>query len=282
VRRNDNATARTPPAASSREDSPRTPRAGPRSVNRGLEVLRLISASPLGLNLTEIAAALGLPKTSVLSILRSLAADRYIASTGGKYVLGGSALSLAAAMSATVSFPASILPNLRAMAEATNETVTLGVYSEDGRSIIYLEVIESNHGLRLSRSRGSSSPIHATSIGQALLAFMPEPQRKSLLAQRKLPAPTQHTITKSELIRKIPEIRKTAIAKNVGGLDEGTMGVGAPVFDASGSLCCATAAGGPIGRIRPRQKEITELVRTTAEQMSRILGYHGPYPPSWS
>lgn len=281
VRAGRKAAARTPPPPSEAGQSPRAPRSGPRSVSRGLEVLRLISGSPLGLNLTEIATGLRLPKTSVLNVLRSLAADRYIAPAGGKYVLGGSALSLAAAMSATVSFPASIMPNLRALAAATNETVTLGNYSEDGRSIVYLEVIESSHGLRLSRSRGSSSPIHTTSIGQALLAFMPEPQLKNLLAQRKLPALTKATITKSELLKKIPEIRKTAIAKNVAGMEEGIMGVGSPVFDATGLLRCAIATGGPIGRIRARQKEIVELVRTTAEQMSRILGYQGVYPPPW-
>ena len=257
----------------------RLPRAGPRSVSRGLEVLRLISASPSGLNLTEIATGLRLPKTSVLNVLRSLSAENYIASEGGKYVLGASALSLAAAISATVSFPASLLPRFRAFAEATGETVTLGTYSEDGRSIIYTEVIESRHGLRLSRSRGSSSPIHATSIGQALLAFMPEPLVQNLLSQRTLPAMTKHTITRSELIEKLPLIRKTASAKNVSGQDEGIMGVGSPVFDATGTLRCAIATGGPIGRVKPRLKEITAQVRTAAEEMSRILGYQGVYPP---
>ncbi|MDB5445082.1 MAG: hypothetical protein JWQ97_399 [Phenylobacterium sp.] len=269
----------TPKMAGDPAPPVRLPRAGPRSVSRGLEVLRLISAAPLGLNLTEIATGLRLPKTSVLNVLRSLNAESYIASEGGKYVLGGSALSLAAAMSSTVSFPSSLLPRFRAFAEATGETVTLGTYSEDGRSVIYIEVIESRHGLRLSRSRGSASPIHATSVGQALLAFMPEPLVQSLLSQRKLTAPTKHTITRSELVEKLPQIRKTATAKNVSGLDEGIVGVGSPVFDATGTLRCAIATGGPIGRLRPRLKEITAIVRTTAEEMSRILGYQGVYPP---
>lgn len=261
------------------EAAPSAPRAGPRSVSRGLEVLRLIAGSPDGLNLTEIASALRLPKTSVLNVLRSLTAESYIASQSGKYRLGGSALSLAAAIGATVSFPSSILPKLRTLADATNETVTLGAYSDDGRSVFYLEVIESNHSLRLSRSRGSSVPIHATSIGQALAAFMPEPQLKSLLAQKSLPAVTKRTITRAALLEKLPEIRRTAVAKNVAGLEDGIMGVGSPVFDATGALRCAIAAGGPIGRVRPRFKQMTQLVRSTAEEMSRILGYQGVYPP---
>jgi len=260
----------------------RIPRGGPRSVSRGLEVLRLIAASPSGLNLTEIATALRLPKTSVLNVLRSLSVDDYILSRGGKYILASRAFSLAAAIGATVSFPSSILPQLRALAEATNETVTLGTYSSDGLSVVFTEVIESKHDLRLAYVRGASSPIHSTSIGQALLAFMPEPLLKDLLGQRKLSEMTKHTITKNELLEKIPQIRATGVAKNVAGLNEGTMGVGAAVFDATGALRCAIATGGPIGRIRPRQKGITSLVRATAEEMSRILGYQGVYPPAWS
>jgi IclR family acetate operon transcriptional repressor len=253
-------------------------RAGPRSVSRGLEVLRLVASSLSGLSLTEIATALKLPKSSMLNVLRSLQVADFIASANGRYVLGGEALSLAAAISATVSFPSSLLPRLRELAAATNETVTLGVHSDDGLQIIYLEVLESNHRLRLIHARGSTQPIHASSIGQAALSFMPEVLLDNLLAQRVLPQMTANTITKSQLLQKIPQIRRDGIAVSAGGQDDDTMGAGAPVFEASGALRCAIAAGGPITRIRPRKEEIAEVVKTAAEDMSRMLGYQRPYP----
>jgi DNA-binding IclR family transcriptional regulator len=247
-------------------------------VSRGLEVLRLVALSSAGLNLTEIATALRLPKTSVLNVLRSLQASDYVASTDGRYTLGGEALSLAAAIAATVSFPSSLLPRLRKLLEATNETVSLGIHSDDGLFLIYLEVLESSQHLRVSLPRGTREPIHASSVGQAALAFMPERLLENLLDQKNWPMVTANTIVKSDLVKKIPSIRKEGLAKNVGGHVEGVMGVGSPVFDREGCLLCAIAAGGPIARLRARQKEIGALVKEAAEDMSRMLGYQGPYP----
>jgi IclR family transcriptional regulator, acetate operon repressor len=253
-------------------------RAGPRSVSRGLEVLRLVASSLPGLGLTEIATALKLPKSSVLNVLRSLQVAEFIALADGRYILGSEALSLAAAIGATVSFPSSLVPRLRELALAVNETVTLGVHSDDGLNLIYLEVMESNHQLRLIHTRGSVQPIHASSIGQATLSFMPEALLDNLLAQRTLPHLTANTITKAQLLQKIPEIRKDGVAVSIGGQDDDTMGAGAPVFEASGILRCAIAAGGPITRIQPRREEIIGLVKAAAADMSRMLGYQRAYP----
>jgi IclR family acetate operon transcriptional repressor len=242
--------------------------------------LRVVASRSSGLSLAEIATTLQLPKTSVLNLLRSLQFDDYISAASGKYTLGSESLSLAGAISGTVSFPSSLLPKLRQLCKATNETVTLGTHTDDGLSVTYLEVLESSHDLRLSHKRGHVEPIHASSIGQALLAFMPRRLLDNLLAQRELGKLTKNTIAKGELREKIPQIRRDGAAKSIGGQADGTMGVGAPVFEASGVLRCAIAAGGPIGRVKPKVKEIRALVTKTAEDMSRILGYQGPYPPS--
>jgi len=274
------AAGRPAPKRKGRAKPPAAPRrAGPRAVGRGLEVLRLVAAAPDGLSLTAIATALELPKSSMLNVLRSLQAADYVAPAHGRYVLGSEALSLAAAISATVSFPGSLMPKLRQLADATGETVTMGVLADEGLSIVFLEVMESHHGLRVSHSRGAKQPIYASSLGQGFLAFMPQPLIDNLLNQRRWPTLTRGTITKKDLIRKIPEIQAEGAAWSSGGQDDGTMGVGCPVLEAGGTLRCSIAAGGPLERIRPRMQELTTMVKSTAEDMSRILGYQGPYPP---
>jgi len=245
------------------------PRAGPRSVTRGLDTLRLIASGGGGaLGLAAIAASLRLPKTSVLGVLRSLQAGGYVTVTEAGYGLSGEALALAASIGATVSFPGSLLSSLRELAAATGETVTLGVHSDDGLSFSYVEVIESGYDLRTSYARGGLEPIHGSPCGEALLAFMPEP-----LLQRALRGGRR-----GELLTRLAAIRAEGAASETGARGDGAMGVGAAVFERGGRLRCAVAADGPAARIRARRHELVGLVKRSAEKMSNILGYHGEYP----
>ena len=225
---------------------------------------------------------LGVPKSSLLALLRVLVRGGYIGLERDRYVLGRGAVSLATAIKSAESYPAALFPKLKQLAESTDETVTLGEYSEDGRYIHYIEVLESRQNLRLSHDKGSRAPIHASSNGQALLAFMPQDLLDNLLAQPNLRALTKNTVKKRELMNRIASIRKSGVAKSIGGQEEGAMGFGSPVFDASGLLRCAIAAGGPIARVRDKERQVRHAVKQTAEEMSRLLGYEGAYPPPGS
>jgi DNA-binding IclR family transcriptional regulator len=251
---------------------------GPRAVLRAMEVLRELSSSPSGIGLSRMAANLQLPKSSLLALLRILAKGGYVSQQRDLYILGSSALKLAMSISAAQPYPACLMPKLKQLAEITNETVSLGEHSDDGRHICYLEALESNHSLRLGRPRSSRAPIHASSNGQALLAFMPQALLDDLLSQPSLKAVTKDTPKRQELIEKVNEIRRTGIARSEGGQEPGAMGFGAPVFDATGELRCAVAAGGPISRVRKKEDTFRRLVLDAGEEMSRILGYRGEYP----
>jgi DNA-binding IclR family transcriptional regulator len=110
---------------------------------------------------------------------------------------------------------------------------------------------------------------------------MPQELLDRFLAQPSLRALTKNTVRKRDIMEKIEEIRATGVARSVGGQEAGAMGFGAAVFDASGQLRCAIAAGGPVARVRSKEREFRRLVLQTAEEMSRILGYQGEYPPHW-
>jgi len=267
-------------ARSAYRAAPADERMGPRSVLRALDVLRVLSATPSGVSLSRLAARLELPKSSLLSLMRALLKGDYVAQERDLYVLGGGALGLAAVIGASQTYPTALMPLLRRLADQTNETVTLGEAAADGLLVHFIEVIESSQGLRLGRPRGSTAPIHAGANGQALLAFMPEAQLANLLAQPSLRALTKDTPNKPDLAQRIEEIRRTGVARSVGGQEPGAMGFGAPVFDASGALRCAIAAGGPISRVRGHEKELRRQVLETSKEMSRTLGYQGSFPPA--
>lgn len=68
----------------------------PMALTRVLHLLRLLADRPGGLSLAQLSAALGAPKTSVLSLLRGLTAHCYLQRSDGLYRLGPESLALGA------------------------------------------------------------------------------------------------------------------------------------------------------------------------------------------
>ncbi|UFS58814.1 substrate-binding domain-containing protein [Subtercola endophyticus] len=71
------------------------------AIGRAAAILRVVSASPRPLSLSEITKAIGAPKSSVMGICQALAADRIFSrGTDGRYWLGVAAVELGAAVGA--------------------------------------------------------------------------------------------------------------------------------------------------------------------------------------
>ena len=63
-----------------------------------------------------------------------------------------------------------------------NETINLGILA-DGQ-IVYIDMIEANRALRMQARIGDRHPLHSTSLGKAMLAFLPEAERARLSTAR--------------------------------------------------------------------------------------------------
>ncbi|MDF2443370.1 MAG: ribose transport system substrate-binding protein [Subtercola sp.] len=71
------------------------------AIARAAAILRVVSASPVPLGLSEITRAIGAPKSSVMGICQALARDRVLSrGTDGRYWLGVAAVELGAAVGA--------------------------------------------------------------------------------------------------------------------------------------------------------------------------------------
>ena len=116
---------------------------GPRSPLRVMQALEALAATPEGLSLARLAERLHTPKTSLLSLLRSLEAGCYVTQVGGQYQLGAKALWLGALIGARTppdsSISAKLHPLLRDMMEQCGETTLLGVMGDDRRHGVYVD-----------------------------------------------------------------------------------------------------------------------------------------------
>ncbi|GGI27321.1 IclR family transcriptional regulator [Bradyrhizobium sp. GCM10027634] len=253
---------------------------GPRSALRVMDILQALAAEPEGLTLAKLSDRLKLPKTSVFSLMRALEGGGYARSDNGHYILGDQAIKLGASLAQARSFPKCARPVLERLARETEETILLGVLSEEGHEISYVDVIESEKPLRFAVRIGNRRPLYCTAAGKAMLAFLPENVQTAYLTQTKFVKFTDDTSSKEELVAMFPEIRHRGVVVDANGIIDGATGIASPCFDEAGLVSCSVTIAGPTARLLLAREHIERLTFKAAEQISQILGYRGPYPPA--
>jgi DNA-binding IclR family transcriptional regulator len=263
-----------------RYSKPRTARAGGadghhRAANRVVDILELLAASPDGLALRDVSARLAAPKSSLLPLLRALMARGYLArGRTGEYRLGPGALELGAMGAGPRELVEVARPAIVELMRRSGETVFLGTLSNDRTSIVYVDRVESDHVIRYAGGVGDRRPLHATSSGKAILAFLSAEEREEILTSLSLARHTARTVTSLPALRAaLDEIRRAGVCVTIDELVPGASGIAAPVFDRHGRVAGACAIGGPTHRVRPKVRALAADVKTAAGALSARLGY---------
>lgn len=142
------------------------------AVDRALLVLQALApAGPRGLALADLAAGLGLNKTTVHRTLAALRFRGFVVQdpATGSYALGAAAVRLGEDYLGEENLPALLHPALVAVSAAVDELVHLGVLS--GSQVVYLDKVEPERSVRVWSAVGRRVPAVTTALGRALLAF---------------------------------------------------------------------------------------------------------------
>ena len=245
-----------------------------RAAGRVVDILELVMSTREGLALRELSAQLLAPKSSLLPLLRTLAAREYLEQgPGGEYRLGRRALELGLGRPTPRRLPEIARPALRALMERSGETVFLGTLSADGVAVVFVDKVDSDQVIRYAGGVGDRRPLHATSSGKVLLAFLPAAQREKILRLLPLKRYTDRTMTSLPALRAaLEEVRQTGLCVNLDELAVGAAGIAAPILDRDGAVVGACAIGGPTDRVRPRLRALSAEVKATARAISALLG----------
>lgn len=246
-----------------------------RAANRVVDILELLAGSREPLALREVSAQLEAPKSSLLPLLRALTARGYLDRSGaGQYRLGGRALALGHASAAHRELPELARPLLVELMRRTGETVFLGALSGDGQSVVYVDKVESAQIIRYAAGVGDRRPLHATSSGKAILAYLPPDERETILKALPLVRHTERTVTSLPALRAaIEEVRRAGVCVSLDELVRGASGVAAPVLDRLGRVTGVCSLAGPTERVRPRLRALAADVKRTARAISALLGH---------
>jgi DNA-binding IclR family transcriptional regulator len=216
-----------------------------RSMAKAFRVLELLSSrSPRTLG--EIAEGVGLGKSGLCRLLKSLASIGYVVQAGdrGSYGVSPKVVELAEAYLAGDRLVVEARPVLRELSLAARASAHVAVLV-DGKALVVAK--EASPELIQVASRvGAPNPLHASAMGKVLLASLPEKDLRSFL-RRPLPRFTDRTITDRRRLREaLAEVRRRGFALESGEEHPGVGCIGVPVRDAQGRWIAALSVSGPL------------------------------------
>ncbi|WP_202396866.1 IclR family transcriptional regulator domain-containing protein [Teichococcus coralli] len=276
-------------------------------LGKACDVLEAVAAAPGGIAQSELMAQLGLSRTTTYRILGVLVARGLLRQDPARrvYAVGFRLMEIAQGMGhgawSAPDLPAVAAPELRSLRDATGETAYVAVL--EGREVVALGKFEGAHEVRSAARLGQRKPLHCTSQGKAILAFLPDGERDKLLKRLPMTPLTHHTITdRRRLASALRIVQARGFATDDEEIVEGVRCVGAPVLDPEGTVVGAVSVAGPAWRMTRERldllgpevaaagRRIGAQLRpavpkaasgTPAQPMSAAAAFHGA-SPRWS
>jgi DNA-binding IclR family transcriptional regulator len=246
-----------------------------KSARRALAVLELLTAREHPMGFTEIADALGYPKSSLHGLLRTLTDSGWarLDERTRCYSLGIRTLSAGNAYGRSLDLAERALPFMRAIRDELNETVQLAVL--DGVENVYVAKEEGNQALTLASEVGRRLPAHTTALGKVLLADLPDTELRDRFHGVTLTAFTPHTLTRlPDLLAVLDQVRRRGYGVDQEEYTVGVRCLAVPVRDAGRRAVAGMSVSVPTIRFRrPLRTRALELLRTAGIGLSEQLGY---------
>lgn len=238
-------------------------------IERIIKILDSFSLDEPELTLKELTKKTGLPKPTVYRIAEALNKVNILSKDDNvsKYRIGVKLFELGSLYLETLELRKLAFPEIEKLSKYTEESIHMGVL--DGNEVTSIEGLGSTHNLQAKLWIGKRSPIYCTSIGKAILAFLPKKEQEEILTTIEFKRYTENTITdKKNLKKELESIRRQGFALDNEEHDEGIMCVGAPIFNNKGEVVASISISGP--KIRMKEQKLEKYKKLLMDSVKRI------------
>jgi DNA-binding IclR family transcriptional regulator len=243
------------------------------SVTKALDVLELLGRAENGLRLKDIADQLALPESTTHRLLASLAGRGFVQQRDDQrtYMLGWKIVVLSESLGSNARLVQVMRPYLGRLVRKLGQTANLAVLTND--RVMYLDCQTPSHSVALSVSPGLTMPVHATSLGKVLLAYLPPAELDAVLERIDYAALTPNTVTSASALGvELDNVRRRGFAIDHGELKPDVSCVAAPVRDSSGRARAAISITAPTAELPPNwQNAFPPALVTVAQEASAAL-----------
>jgi DNA-binding IclR family transcriptional regulator len=167
--------------------------------------------------------------------------------------------------------------HLEALARESGEAALFGAYEPGRHEMMFVDVVQSAHPLHYDVGVYRWIPVHAGATGLAILAFLPEAERRAVY-RHGLPSVTAATLTsEADIEQECARIRERGYAISAGQRLGGAVGIAAPIFEGPDRVLGDIAVTVPDQRFEPSWEEpLAQAVMATARRVGEELqGGHG-------
>ncbi len=250
------------------------------SLTRGLSILEALARAEGGLTLTDVAQRVGLPPSTTHRLLATLEKMRYVFQAGdlGLWYVGLQAFAVGSSFLDSRDWVAQSHPYMRRLMEQSGETANLAIL--DGTEAVFIDQVQCRETMRTIVRLGSRVPLHASGVGKAIFASLPDEQIEAILKVKGLPRITDNTITSAETMwASLRVIRQRGWSFDDEEHLIGTRCVASPIYDEHAESLGAISLAGPVSRLPDaRIKKLGPIVAHIAEDITRTVGGRWPHP----
>jgi len=220
------------------------------TCGKTLAIVDLVARHPRGITAAQAARASGITPNLVFRILKTLVALGYCLQHGTTktYTLSGKLLEMAGPQSGDQSLVLAGHEALRALRDATGETVQLLI--ESGGKALVLEQLRGTQALQVCGEVGLRTPLYSSAPGKAILAWWSDKRRSEWFRGRTLKSFTATTLSdrgrlEDELVASRARGYTVDRAEGLAGIHC----VAAPILDLHGTPLAAVTIMAPVSRM---------------------------------
>ncbi len=246
-----------------------------RSLERGLRILECVATADGTTTLAETVRRTGLHRSTAHHLLQTLVGLGYLNkdSATRRYELSAKLFRLTRRTWTPEQLGAIAQPFLAGLTARTGEGSSFAAYREGIVTIV--AKCDPDGPVRVVQDLGAHRPVHATAVGKAIIAWLPQPALGAAIRRIRFDRYTPKTITSRRALEtELRRIRAAGFAIDDEEHMEGIRCVAAPVFGYSGQMLGSLCALGPRSRMsHQRLRQLRAPLLDRALALSERLGW---------
>jgi IclR family pca regulon transcriptional regulator len=242
------------------------------SLARGLAVVRAFSDRRRSLTIAQISHKTGIPRAAVRRCLHTLKQLGYADSEANNFTLKPKILTLGYSYLSSTPLTVSAQPYMDQISRTLNESCSLAVL--DGNNVLYVSRSSTSRIMSVALNVGSRLPAYCTSLGRAMLAYLPDDALKAYFNSVELKAYTERTVVSQKRLKEIlAETREAGFTIVEEELEVGLRSIAVPVRGASGTVVAALNIGAQATRVTSRQMKeaFLPVLLKGSQELSALL-----------
>lgn len=269
------------PQPASSADGVRAGRGRVKSVEQGIQLMRVLARQRGPVSLKSAAAAAGMHPSKAHRYLVSLIASGMAEQVegSGRYRLGPVALEIGLSALAQLDLVEQATPVMEKLRDQFNETLLLSIWSNNGATIV--KMLEPPRPVTVNVRVGFSLPLLASATGLVFGAFLPQDQVAPVIAaelrlyEKGGRPDTPHDA--GDAGRILAEVQRRGMSRVKGALLAGINSLGAPIFTHGGALAGVLTVLGSADEIDITWNgRLAAALKSAARDISIRLGHINP------